>query len=259
MQNCYKIVLFNLLFICTVNFAQGDNGEPLIADRPDFTESSETVSLGRVQFETGYTYSRDGIEKNDAIGELLARVGVHRVVELRLGLNSYSISRFRSNKLTGFEDVELGVKIKLDRGGGESGTDMPQFALIGSTTLPTGSSYFRAGGFQPAVKLLAAMDITDRISVGSNINYEYLNEDKRGFSQLVGSISTGVSVTLRLGLYFEYFGFFPLESDLKDSQYLNSGITYLITDDYLIDFRGGIGMNGGDNDYFIGTGAVLRF
>src|SRR4051812_29697256 len=36
-----------------------EHEEPLDADRPDFTEATTTVGLGRVQLETGYTYFRD--------------------------------------------------------------------------------------------------------------------------------------------------------------------------------------------------------
>ena len=36
-----------------------DLSEPLVTDRPDFTEASSTVGFGVVQFEAGYVYVND--------------------------------------------------------------------------------------------------------------------------------------------------------------------------------------------------------
>jgi hypothetical protein len=36
-----------------------DLREPLVTDRPDFTEASVTVGMGVVQYETGYTFTYD--------------------------------------------------------------------------------------------------------------------------------------------------------------------------------------------------------
>src|SRR5687768_10953213 len=36
-----------------------DLSEPLVTDRPDFTEASSTVGLGVMQLESGYTYVYD--------------------------------------------------------------------------------------------------------------------------------------------------------------------------------------------------------
>ena len=54
--------------------------EPLVTDRPDFTEASVTVGRGVVQLEGGYTltYNSDGSEKTTthSFPETLLRVGM---------------------------------------------------------------------------------------------------------------------------------------------------------------------------------------
>src|SRR5262245_49645413 len=53
--------------------------EPLVTDRPDFTEASSTVGLGVFQIETGYTYSYDANATSSTTGhsypETLLRYG----------------------------------------------------------------------------------------------------------------------------------------------------------------------------------------
>src|SRR3972149_2072098 len=57
-----------------------DLSEPLVTDRPDFTESTVTVGLGGVQLEMGYTYTRDeasgGNTTEHPFPETLLRVGM---------------------------------------------------------------------------------------------------------------------------------------------------------------------------------------
>ena len=55
--------------------------QPLISDRPDFTESAATITPGRVQMEAGYTFARLEEVEGHAIGEILARIGVLSGVE----------------------------------------------------------------------------------------------------------------------------------------------------------------------------------
>ena len=57
-----------------------DLDEPLVTDRPDFTEASSTVGLGVAQLEFGYTYTydNDGTQstRTHSFGEPLLRVGI---------------------------------------------------------------------------------------------------------------------------------------------------------------------------------------
>ncbi len=54
--------------------AHGAQAEPLVTDRPDFTESAETVAPGLFQLESGYTFTRRGDDKEHALGEFLGYV-----------------------------------------------------------------------------------------------------------------------------------------------------------------------------------------
>jgi hypothetical protein len=81
-----------LCLLCTIGLAvAGSAEEPLVTDRPDFTESSSAVGSGVVQLESGLTYAdfRGGFDIT-TFPEILARWGVHEKLELRFLLPTYA-------------------------------------------------------------------------------------------------------------------------------------------------------------------------
>lgn len=239
--------------------AQESSVEPIVTDRPDFTESVETVPARRVQLETGYTFARAGREKDHALGELLLRVATGPRAELRLGINSYGWTRGPGGNASGFEDASLGFKVRLSDGSGRLGLGRPAISLIGATSLPTGSRAYRERNFQPEAKLCLGWDLSERLALSSNLNYAYASEDGKRFGQFSGSVSFGFGLTERLGSYLEYFGFSPGGRGGPSTNYLNGGLTYLVTNDYQLDVRAGVGLNGAGADNFVGIGAARRW
>src|SRR4051812_40930947 len=119
-----------------------DEYEPLETDRPDFTEATSTVGLGRVQVESGYTYYRDranGVRTvTHTYPELLVRAGMYADwLELRL-VQSYTDARTTpagrpSDRTAGLDDFGIGAKVALVEKKGY----LPSLGLIVSTTVPT--------------------------------------------------------------------------------------------------------------------------
>ena len=230
----------------------------MITDRPDHTESSQTVPAGMFQIEAGYTFIKINDDNNHSLGELLVRVGMLRHTELRVSFNSYTIENTDNDRFTGRKDFQLGFKYTLNDIS-TSSPWIPQTAVIAATTLPTGSESFRSDKIQPEVILALSWEISERAALGSNIRFAYLNEDNGQFAQLGQSISLGYGLTDNLGCYLEYFGMIPGEKKGANHNYMNGGITFLIGENFQLDTRGGVGMNGMDRDYFSGTGISLRF
>ena len=59
----------------------------MVTDRPDATESAITVAPGVFQLEFGYTFGEIESVSVHNLGEVLLRVGVADMLELRLGVN----------------------------------------------------------------------------------------------------------------------------------------------------------------------------
>ncbi len=234
--------------------------EPLVTDRPDFTESSETVPSGLVQLESGTTYTQDGSAKGASLGEALVRVGVTPRAELRLGFNSYSIAREAGSTVRGFEDASIGAKVKLVQGG-DVGSVRPTVAVIVGTSVPTGATPLRSTLLQPEVKTTWAWDLTDRLAFSSNLNYAWIREPLQSYGEAGATASFALGLTDRVGSYLEYFGFFPQQDGVDRSHFANGGLTFVLHDNLQLDARAGqqVRRQADGRSFFVGVGLSRRW
>jgi len=246
--------------------------EPLITDRPDFTESTEAIPAGHIQLEMGYTftYDREGSDRTreQTAPEMLVRIGVIERLELRVGWEGYTWTdnRFEEKTEAGrrvtvddwsqsANDLSLGVKYKFfDQEGLR-----PDFGMIAEFTVPSGTRGVSSGDVDPGVVLLWAYDLTDRLSLAGNAGVAAPTEDGDRFVQTTASLSFAMSITDRLGSYVEYFGFYPNTEDTDCAHSLNGGFTYLFGNNFQIDWRIGAGLNEEADDFFTGAGFGWRF
>ncbi len=246
--------------------------EPLITDRPDFTESTEAVPTGHVQLEAGYTFTfdREGTDRvrDHAAPEFLLRIGLVENLELRIGWDGYSWteSQFegetRSGRRTthetwsqGANDLSLGFKYKLVEQDGW----IPHFGVIGAITVPSGSAGVSSGDVDPEIVFLWAYDITESFAVAGNVGLAAPTDDDDRFFQVSASLSAAVALSEKVGAYVEYFGFYPNAEHSDAAHSVNGGLTYLINNNFQIDWRIGAGLNEEADDFFTGVGFAFRF
>lgn len=239
--------------------------EPLISDRPDFTEASTTVGRGVVQLEAGYTYTfdrnGDDFEEEHAFPETLLRVGMlAEWFELRVSynhgsLNSRELGVFDSG--SGGRDLYLGAKLGLTLQQGI----LPEMALVPQMTVPTGSDTFTSDRVLPGVNWLYGWDINDFLSCGGSTQAnKSVDEDDDSFTLVAQSFTIGYSLTERIGAYTEYFGLYPSgATSALPENYFDGGFTFSVTNNLQLDIRAGVGLNSAAADYFVGSGFVVRF
>jgi len=238
-----------------------DLDEPLVTDRPDFTEASSTVGLGVAQLEIGYTYTFDNdgttSTRSHSSPEPLLRYGVLADwLELRVGWN-YADQVSGGVQVSGSEDLYLGFKIGLT----PQEHFLPEMALIPQMTVPTGASPFSADEVLPGLNWVYAWEIDDCISTAGSTQFNRaIDEGSAGaYTEWAQSWTVAYSLSDRVGAYTEWFAFFPHSSDTeKPEHYFNGGFTYLISDDVQWDIRAGAGLNDAADDYFVGTGLSIR-
>lgn len=238
-----------------LNFA-----EPLVTDRPDFTEASSTVGRGVTQFELGYTYVRNddaGTDQHSA-PELLIRQGLWKDwLELRVAYTGLAIADSIED-ITGSDDLYLGVKIGLTPQCG----CLPEMSIMPQMLVPTGSSSFTNDELLPGVNWLWGWDLNERWAFAGNTQVNRAVDDSQpaAFTIWTQSLALSTSLTDRLGVYGEWFGY-AAEKGVEglDEQYLSGGMTVLFGNNVQWDFRGGLGLNDDSDDYFVGTGLSLRF
>jgi hypothetical protein len=245
---------------------------PLVTDRPDFTESTETIPPGHAQLEMGYTFTvdREGDERvrDHTAPELLLRVGLHDRVELRLGWDGYSWfdteferetprgrSVTRNDHEEGANDLSIGFKVHL----AEQNGFVPHLGVIGAVTVPSGSAERTSGDVNPELVLAWAYDVSDSFAIAGNLGIAAATDEGDQFAQGLGSLTAALSLTERVGTYLEYFAICPGAEGADCAHSLNGGVTYLINNDIQLDWRVGVGLNEQADDFFAGVGLSWRF
>lgn len=241
--------------------------EPIATDRPDFTEASSTVGRGIIQLEAGYTFFSDNSPNqrftSHSYPEALFRIGIVEWLELRV-VQNFLNDRTTLNGMTvtsdGADDLSLGVKIALV----EQAGNLPEMALILQTTVPTGSDELSANEMLPGTNLLYAWELLDgNMEVGGSTQVNRAVDDNGVFYyEFAQSAVIGQSLTEKLSIYTEYFGFFPTGAQAPGTvatHFVNGGFRYLVTNDFQLDIRFGVGLNKAAEDYFGGVGFSVRF
>ncbi len=238
----------------------------LVTDRPDQTESSETVPPGYVQFEFGWTHAEDDEDADvtsDSFPETLIRVGVVENLEFRFGFGGYIWEEMDSpggpsESEHGAGDLEIGLKWRLwDETGWR-----PQTALLAGTSVPTGEAPFSSERFDPSVRLACSHTLTETLGLGYNLAGNWTTEeDARGDrdtdASLAYTIVLGIALSEQLGTFIEFFGEVPTDEG-KPANSFDGGFTYLIADNLQVDVLGGVGVSEDAEDWFLGAGLVWR-
>lgn len=247
--------------------------EPLVTDRPDFTEATDTVPRGRLQLEMGYTFTYDKEDENrttdHTLPEFLLRTGLNDWLELRVGWAGWSSTEdiFREKNDVGrtvtmtevergWNDLYLGFKVALCEQDGMR----PALSLIPAITVPSGSTNKTSGDVDPEIKIAWGYDLTENLALSGNLNFAVpTTGDNDRFFQVANSISLARSFSDWLGGYVEYFGFYPNDRGSDCAHYVNGGLTFLVTDNLQFDVRVGKGLNEEADDLFAGAGMAIRY
>lgn len=224
--------------------------EDLVTDRPDFTESAAVVGPGRVQIEGGYTFTRAGDVDAHALGEILVRIGLGEILELRLAPNSY-VWIDGAEELEGLEDPGLGLKWLIAESGASAA------ALLLGTSVPTGADELGADGWQPEATIALAHDFA-RASLGANLGWGWEEAGGERLHTALASVALGVPLGARGGAFVEVYGL-AAEGAGGEEAYADAGLTRLLSPDFQLDARVGAGLNGAAADWFVGVGAARRW
>ena len=265
-----KLLVLILLIVVSNIYSQ-----EIITDRPDKTESVETVGKGKFQIETGMEYT--SFTYGDIFGYIddttsvtftnlksrtltlpttLIRYGISKNVELRLSFNfdkqSYNDDRLIVNELS-LNAPRIGTKIHLYDGK----EYMPAISFIGSVTIPgIGAKDKKTDYLNPELLLAFSNDLNENLSLGYNLGIEHDYDNKA--TNLFYSASLGIGLTPKLGAFAELYGNFP-NDDYSSHQNIDGGFTYLIQNNIQVDVYGGIGLSSVSNNFMLGTGIAYKF
>ncbi len=260
-----------LAFLCCFAVARSAHAQsgpavpgPVVTDRPDKTESTSIVPRGFAQFEGGWSletvsFSGTSLHTHTVPG-MLARVGVLGALEARIGFAGFQLTNqpaaFGSE---GLLDLELGFKYRL----ASARSALPDIALIGAISVPTGAEGVSSERVDPSVLLTVSRPLSDRVSVGSNLGASWATTDDGSGGRvtlldLTYTWSFGFALSERVGAFAETFGSLPANGG-EAAHHLDGGFTFLVRDNLQLDVSLGRGVAGaGAADWFVGAGVAVR-
>jgi hypothetical protein len=213
--------VFTVFALSTVVSAK----EPLVTDRPDFTESSSSVGSGALQLESGVTYS-----------------------DFRNGTGNAS----------GFLSSGVGFKYELAQGDGSGFLGGVEAALIASTTIPTGTSDFASSKWQPSAVFAASWELGPNVGIGTNVGIGRPADDENRYTTLWASVAVGVGLNEASSLFFELYGFNREDNRGPSTGTFQTGLTYLFSPDLQADVRVARRLTDRGVDFLVGAGLSLR-
>ena len=242
-----------------------DKMRPLSADRPDATESPQTVDAGHVQIEMDIAiYLRD---RADTFEDTLAfaftnfKLGLTHNVDIQFVFSPYvrSETMVGGVKVTNESHSNLRIRTKINLWGND-GDKPTSFALIPLVKVPTNSSVgnddFEFGLITPF-----ATDLPNGWGLGAQLRFDALRDQTDGdydltFSQ---SIVFGHEIAGSLAGFVEFLSVFPGESGADWFGTLNVGLTYAVNDDVQLDVGTFLGVNSAAPDFVVFVGITWRF
>jgi hypothetical protein len=240
--------------------------EPLESDRPDFTECSTTVGFHRFQVESGYTFTQavggDPTHDTHDLPELLVRYGIAERLELRLAWNEGMVFDQYTDRQTGrvvaengSTDLDMGFKYAISK----QQKWCPRSAVIVSASAPVGAPGQSSRQVDPLINYLYSWEFTKKLSLNCSTGSLWTAESGDHFWQFSQSASVEYELTEKLHIFNEWFALFRYESnDNRPQHYYDAGLTYLVTPNFQLDWRAGLGLSNASDGFFTGCGLVIR-
>ena len=230
-MNSFRIIF---LLCCSITLA----AQEIITDRPDQTESSSTIQKGNLQIESGLLLEFLGediscSERNILAPTTLIRYGLLDFAELRIVSQIESVKN-NSTSVTGISDLEIGTKLQLLK----KEKSLLEIALLSHIIIPTGSKEVSSNTTGSINKLCVSHRSNTNISIAYNLGYNYFGSGKGNptYSFVLGS-----AINDKASVYLEPYG--ELTEFENNVININSGITYLMKDNFQLDFSFGTGIN----------------
>ena len=242
-------ILISLFFISVFSYSQ--ENEPIQTDRPDQTETPSIVPKGMFQVETGFSFQKNDANSNtNTLPSTLWKYGVNENFELRL-ITEFVSEKTAGQSISGINPILIGCKIKISD---EKGI-VPKTSFIGHLLLPNvASTNFKSDYFAPEFRFVMQHTLSKKMSFSYNLGAEW--DGITPNATFIYTITTGYSFTDKLGSYIELFGFAP-ESD-KANHSFDGGITYLISNNFMLDLSSGFGITENAPNHYIAIGFSFR-
>ena len=241
-----------LIIITFLSLSSSVFSQDIITDRPDQTESPNTLNKGNLQIESGFLFSKDRenkklVKKNLAPTNLF-RYGITNNIELRL-LTQFESQTSNKINISGMSDIELGVKLKILKKENVNN----EISFLSNLIIPSASNDLSLNLFGISNRMIFSHTLSDKTGLGYNLGYDYFGNGK---GNLTYTMAIGTSLTEKLSFFMEPYGELIEFNNLILN--FNSGFTYLIKRNLQLDCSYGSGINNKINFFSFGISWLIQ-
>jgi hypothetical protein len=214
-KNLILALLAGLLPLALLAQVPQPEEEPeLDTDRPGVTQSPTVVPRNRLQAEAGLQFKQEepgNLKLRELLyPEVLLRYGVLERAELRIGTAFKQERRdwedggaILTNKSSGLENLELGVKVSLFEGR----SVVPEIGLLANVALPVGKKAFRPPHAAPEGRLLFNSKLSEKLELQYKAGYRKHKDQEEIRGEAVYSVAGNLKLTDKIALFGEFYGF----------------------------------------------------
>jgi len=238
---------------------------PFNSDRPDVTESPQTIDAGHYQLEFSfveYTYDDHQGVRSDGFSVLPSnlRVGVLNNLEMDLMVNPYqnilTHGQSQTDRASGYGDMEVRGKLNL---WGNDGS-VTAGGILPFVVIPTGADEISDHHLEGGVILPLSVNLPFDFSLGTQAEFDVnRNDDNSGYGcDFVHTITVEHDLMDRVSAYVEYVGESPMHLDQSYLAFGNFGLLFLIAPNLQLDCGINCGISRQAPDYTVFSGLSLR-
>jgi hypothetical protein len=245
MKLIHGLITAGFFFLSLVASAQ-----QIQTDRPNETESPNTVTPHHLQIESGFSFEKEDEEKTFKVPELVLRYGIFKNAELRVE-SAFKIEQEENIEQCGIEPVAVGFKYHLL----DHKNAVPDLGIIGRVTIPwLADNSYQQQKYSPEIRLLAQHEVSKSAHLGYNLGVHWQPDALQ--PEYIYTLSADYSISKKIKFVAESYGFVQSHHHAENS--VDIAVLYLINDNMQLDFITGSGIMHSYTEKFIEVGLSFR-
>jgi hypothetical protein len=228
-------------------------------DRPDTTESPYTVDAGHVQIETTlFGFAKDDGVEGYTFGDVNFKVGLTNRTDLQLIVPFFE-RESGGDAADGSGIGDLTVRWKWNLWGNDGG--QTALALMPFVKTPTAGHDLGNDEVEGGLIIPLSVSLGERVGLGVMAEFDIVHDEASGDHKMdfLNTVTCGFDLTERWGAYIEFVSVATTREDASWEGYANGGLTYAVTDDFVLDAGVVVGVNDAAEDFATFVGFSYRY
>ncbi|MFD1605336.1 transporter [Flavobacterium artemisiae] len=231
-------------------FSSTVSAQQIQTDRPNETESPNTISVHHLQVESGFSFEQQEGEKAYEIPEIVLRYGIFKNAEFRIE-SAFTIDHDHEEDSDGIKPIIFGAKYHLiDHKG-----IIPDISLLGRLSIPWMADHsLQEQKYSPEIRMLAQYSLSKSAHLGYNLGVHWLSDTGR--PEYIYTISGDYALTKKIKLVAEVYGLTESHHHAKNTA--DVAVLYVVNKKVQLDFITGSGIMHANSEKFAELGLSFK-